>query len=293
MELSIRKISKTYDGNIHALSNLSMDITSGILGLLGPNGAGKSTLMNIISTIIKPDCGEITLNDVNIIKKPQELRRILGYLPQDFGIYKNLNAIEFLKYIGILKGIEARSIKKRIDELLEIVNLYDVRKRLLGSYSGGMKQRIGIAQALINDPKVLIFDEPTVGLDPEERVSFRNMIANLSSDRIVILSTHIVSDLESIATKIAIVNKGKLIKLTTTENLLSEMEGKVWEGTFQSEEFQMIKNNFIVSNSIHSSNGIIARVIYLNKPIVGKSHQVLPKLEDAYLLLTSSEREVL
>ncbi|WP_313559316.1 ATP-binding cassette domain-containing protein, partial [Ruminiclostridium cellobioparum] len=182
MELKICNINKTYNGHIHAIKSLSMDIQSGILGLLGPNGAGKSTLMKIISTINKPDSGEVIFKNVDLVRNPQEMRKVLGYLPQDFGVYNNLSAIEFLKYIGNLKGVDSKKNKTRIYELLEILNLYEVRNRPLGSLSGGMRQRVGIAQALINDPKLLILDEPTVGLDPEERINFRNMISSMSNE---------------------------------------------------------------------------------------------------------------
>jgi ABC-type multidrug transport system ATPase subunit len=267
-----------------------MDITSGVLGLLGSNGAGKSTLMKIIASIIKPDSGEVILNGSNVIKNPQKMRNILGYLPQNFGIYQNLNAVEFLQYIGSLKGIDTVKCKRRIYELLQLVNLYEVCKRPLGSYSGGMKQRIGIAQALLNDPQILILDEPTVGLDPEERINFRNMVANLSKGRIIILSTHIVSDLESIATKIAILKKGSLINYSSPEKLLMDMKGKVWECTMSSEDYNKVKDELLVSDFFHSTDGIHIRVISNNRP-KGNSIQVIPKLEDAYLYYNANDIE--
>lgn len=208
MEIIADRVNKIYKGNIHAINDVSFELSPGIYGLLGPNGAGKSTLLKMLISIIKPDSGVISLDGVDIYKHPQRIRSVLGYLPQDFGIYPNLNAIEFLNYIGALKGIDVRKSKRRIAEVLELVNLYDVRKMPLGSYSGGMKQRLGIAQALLNDPRILALDEPTVGLDPEERVNFRNMLVNLSNDCIVLISTHIVSDLESIASKVIIMNVG-------------------------------------------------------------------------------------
>jgi len=287
LQLTIKNINKTYNNNIHALKNISLDITTGILGLLGPNGAGKSTLLKIISTIMKPDSGELYLNGVNIVKKPNKMREILGYLPQDFGVYRNLNAVEFLNYIASLKGIDTARSKNRILKLLEYVNLYEYRNRPLSSYSGGMLQRIGIAQAFLNDPKVLIFDEPTVGLDPEERVNFRNMLANISTERIIILSTHIVSDIEAVANKIAIMNNGLLIRYSTPEELLSEISGKVCEINISSEEFFRNKNDLIVSNSIQRTDGILARVVG-NNTTRYKGRPVSPKLEDAYLYLIKS-----
>ena len=179
------------------LKGFSIEIKPGILGLLGPNGAGKSTFMRILATITKPTEGRVLWNDADVVKSPDSLRAVLGYLPQDFGVYPNLNCIEFLEYMAAIKGLDAKSTKRRIDELLQVVNLVEAAKRPLGGYSGGMKQRVGIAQALLNDPQLLIVDEPTVGLDPEERVRFRNLLSDLSGERIVILSTHIVSDVRS------------------------------------------------------------------------------------------------
>jgi ABC-type multidrug transport system ATPase subunit len=179
------------------LSNFSLELAPGVLGLLGPSGAGKSTLMRILATITKPTQGKATWNDVDIACAPDGLRAVLGYLPQDFGVYPNLNAWEFLEYVAAIKGLDGTFGKRRIDDRLQLVNLVDAAKRPLGGYSGGMQQRVGIAQALLNDPQLLIVDEPTAGLDPEERVRFRNLLADLSGERIIILSMHIVSDVES------------------------------------------------------------------------------------------------
>src|ERR1035437_6973144 len=199
----------------------------GILGLLGPNGAGKTTLMSIIATITRPTEGTLHWNGSELAKDPNAIRTVLGYLPQDFGVYPNLNAVEFLEYLAAVKGLDAVAARKRIDELLNLVNLTDVRKRPLGGYSGGMRQRIGIAQALLNDPKLLIVDEPTAGLDPEERVRFRNLLSDLSGDRIVILSTHIVSDVEGTATELALISGGALVAHAPLEELLRAAEGRV------------------------------------------------------------------
>ncbi|HKO05647.1 MAG TPA: ABC transporter ATP-binding protein, partial [Candidatus Acidoferrales bacterium] len=211
MKLGIKGVSKQYDGKVWALRDFTLDLAPGVLGLLGPNGAGKSTLMRILATISNPTHGTVEWNGTDIAREPDALRDVLGYLPQDFGVYPNLNAVEFLEYLAAVKGISAAAARRRIDELLALVNLTEVRKRPLGGYSGGMRQRVGIAQALLNDPKLLIVDEPTAGLDPEERVRFRNLLSELSGERIVILSTHIVSDVEATATGIAIVSRGRLI----------------------------------------------------------------------------------
>src|ERR1700683_5438273 len=199
MQLVIEQVSKVYKGNIWALRDFSLEVGPGILGLLGPNGAGKSTLMRILATITLPTTGRAIWDGTDIARSPDALRSVLGYLPQDFGVYANLNAVEFLEYIAAAKGLDGRSARRRIDELLDVVNLVDAKKRPLGQYSGGMKQRVGIAQALLNDPELLIVDEPTAGLDPEERARFRNLLSELSGGRIVIFSTHIVSDLEGVA----------------------------------------------------------------------------------------------
>jgi len=208
MKLSIEHLSKKYRRDFWGLRDFNLELGPGVIGLLGPNGAGKSTLMRMLATITKPTEGTIKWNDMDIAKSPDTIRTILGYLPQDFGVYPNLNAIEFLEYMAAIKGLDAKTARRRIDELLLVVNLKDAAKRPLGGYSGGMKQRVGIAQALLNDPQLLIVDEPTVGLDPEERVRFRNLLSDLSGERIVILSTHIVSDVEATATEIVIINKG-------------------------------------------------------------------------------------
>jgi ABC-type multidrug transport system ATPase subunit len=194
MQLMIKDVGKQYRRDFWGLRDFTLDLSPGVLGLLGPNGAGKSTLMRILATITKPTTGQVTWCGTDIAHSPDGLREVLGYLPQDFGIYPNLNAVEFLDYLAAMKGLDARASRQRIDELLQVVNLVDAAKRPLGGYSGGMKQRVGIAQALLNDPQLLIVDEPTAGLDPEERVRFRNLLSDLAGNRIVILSTHIVSD---------------------------------------------------------------------------------------------------
>jgi ABC-type multidrug transport system ATPase subunit len=216
------------------------------------------------------------------VKAPDALRAVLGYLPQDFGVYPNLNAIEFLEYMAAIKGLDAKATKKRIDELLQVVNLVEAAKRPLGGYSGGMKQRVGIAQALLNDPQLLIVDEPTVGLDPEERVRFRNLLSDLSGERIVILSTHIVSDVEATATHIALVNKGQLLRESAPEELLTELENKVWEWTVPSDDLPALKQKHIISGTIRRSNGVQVRVVSESQPDAN-AQSISPTLEDAYL----------
>ncbi|WP_243521550.1 ABC transporter ATP-binding protein [Bacillus pseudomycoides] len=286
MELIINHVTKAYDKKI-ALNDCSLHLKPGVLGLLGPNGAGKSTLMRILATIEQPTSGNVTWDGVNIQKKPNQLRAQLGYLPQDFGVYPNMNAVEFLEYMAAMKGLSARSSKKRIHELLEALNLTNDRKRLLGGYSGGMRQRVGIAQALLNDPKLLIVDEPTVGLDPEERIRFRNLLSSLSSDRIVILSTHIVTDIESIATDIALLSKGNLLAHMHPEQLLKHVEGKVWEWVIPVSELIHVQKKYTVSTAIHRSDGIHARIVS-NKAPHSTARMIPASLEDAYLYYVSA-----
>ena len=282
MKLTITDLGKQYRTDLWGLKNFSLDIKPGILGLLGPNGAGKSTFMRMLATITKPTEGTILWNDADIVKSPDTLRLVLGYLPQDFGVYPNLNAVEFLEYMAAIKGLDSATARKRIDELLLLVNLKDAAKRPLGGYSGGMKQRVGIAQALLNDPQLLIVDEPTVGLDPEERVRFRNLLSDLSGERIVILSTHIVSDVEATATRIALVNKGKLLCESAPEELLKELEGKVWEWTVSSDDLTVLKQKHIVSGTIRRSDGVQVRVVSATRPDP-QAASANPNLEDAYL----------
>jgi ABC-type multidrug transport system ATPase subunit len=287
MELHIDQVSKRYKRNFLAVDQVSLRFQPGVIGLLGPNGAGKSSLMRILTTISKPTEGQVFWNGVDIVKKPNALRQVLGYLPQDFGVYPHLNAIEFLQYIAAMKGISGQVAKKRIDELLQLVNLTESAKRPLGGYSGGMRQRVGIAQALLNDPHLLIVDEPTVGLDPEERIRFRNLLSDLSSDRIVLFSTHIVSDIESTASKIAVMQKGKIFSYTEPEELLEKIQGKVWEMTISSDKLHEAKQKWLISGTIRRADGMQIRIVSRDTPSVDAS-KVSPTLEDAYLFQISS-----
>ena len=289
MNLSIDNVSKLYKGKVWGLKEFSMTLEPGILGLVGPNGAGKSTLMRILATITKPTEGKVTWNGVDIVRSPDGLRAVLGYLPQDFGVYPNLNAVEFLEYMAAIKGLSGHAARQRIDELLQVVNLVDARKRPLGGYSGGMKQRVGIAQALLNDPELLIVDEPTAGLDPEERVRFRNLLSDLSGARIVILSTHIVSDVEASATQIALIRQGRLIRCETPEALLRGVRGRVWEWTAPSTELTALRERYLISSTARHSDGVQVRAVVDAMP--APSAQVVPpRLEDAYLYFVSNGR---
>jgi ABC-2 type transport system ATP-binding protein len=286
MSLVIENLSKKYTKEKFGLQNYSITIEKGILGLLGPNGAGKSTLMKIIATISQPTSGSLTLDGHDLVKEPNYIRKVLGYLPQDFGVYPNLNAYEFLEYIAAMKGVGGPSLKARIEMLLEGVNLIEVAKRPIGTYSGGMKQRIGIAQALLNDPKVLIFDEPTVGLDPEERVRFRNLISDLAHDCIIILSSHIVSDIETIADEVAIMKGGVLITKGSQQDVIKKVEGKVFEIVIDNSLLDEFKRTNHVVNTIRQKDK--TRVRYISDQPVAESVAYQASLEDAYLFLTKA-----
>src|SRR5512136_2218360 len=291
MKLSISHLSKQYRRDIWGLRDFDLELTPGVIGLLGPNGAGKSTLMRMLATITRPTEGTILWNDTDIVKSPDTLRAVLGYLPQDFGIYPNLTGVEFLEYMAAIKGLDAKSARRRIEELLIVVNLVQAARRPLGSYSGGMKQRVGIAQALLNDPQLLIVDEPTVGLDPEERVRFRNLLSDLAGERIVILSTHIVSDVESTATDIAILHKGQLKVRARPEQLLKQMEGSVWEWMVASQELPTIKKQCLVSGTIRRIDGVEVRVVSEGQPHP-EALPVTPNLEDVYLSIVAQRQGV-
>jgi ABC-2 type transport system ATP-binding protein len=287
MEVVVNNVSKMYRGGVWGLRDFSLTLKTGILGLLGPNGAGKTTLMNILATITSPTQGTVKWNGIDIARSPDELRQVLGYLPQDFGVYPNLTAIEFLQYMAAIKGLNSKIARKRINELLALVDLTHVSHRPLGGYSGGMKQRVGIAQALLNDPQLLIVDEPTVGLDPEGRIQFRNLLSDLSGERIIILSTHIVSDVEAAATEIVLINKGQLVRHGVPEELLRMVDGKVWECVVSSEDLITFRQHHLISTTIRRSDGVHVRVVANGAPS-DKAHSVAPALEDAYLYCISS-----
>ena len=289
MKLVIDGVGKQYAKKLWGLRDLRLELGPGVVGLLGPNGAGKSTLMRIIATVTRTTEGRVLWNDRDLARSPDTLRAVLGYLPQDFGVYPHLTALEFLEYMAAVKGLDARSARQRIDELLAVVNLAEARDRALGGFSGGMKQRVGIAQALLNDPEVLIVDEPTAGLDPEERARFRNLLSELSGERIVIFSTHIVSDIEAIATDIAILSGGRLLAHGAPEDLLRAVEGKVWELVIPSAEMSAAKQKFLISTSVRRTDGVHVRIVAAERPGTG-AMPATPTLEDAYLQCISNQR---
>jgi ABC-2 type transport system ATP-binding protein len=289
MKLSIEGVSKRYAGQRWALRDMRLELRPGVVGLLGPNGAGKSTLMRILATVTRPTEGRVLWNGEDIAKSPDDLRNVLGYLPQDFGVYPHLTAMEFLEYLAAVKGLDRSSARKRIDELLAVVNLGEARDRPLGGFSGGMKQRVGIAQALLNDPQLLIVDEPTAGLDPEERVRFRNLLSELSGERIVILSTHIVSDIEAMATDIAVLAEGSLVTHATPENLLRAVEGRVWEWVVASADLPAVRQKFQISGSVRRADGVHLRIVAMERP-AADAVRATPTIEDAYLQCVAAGR---
>lgn len=290
MNLELKNITKKYTKDQFALNNVSLSISTGIVGLLGPNGAGKSTLFKIISTLNRPTSGTISFCGHDIVKNPNILRKTLGYLPQEFGVYPNLNAFEFLEYIAALKGVGHHGLKKKITKLLEEVNLIDHSMNPLSSYSGGMKQRIGIVQALLNDPKVLILDEPTVGLDPLERLRFKELILELGRDRIIFLSSHIINDIENAADHVIIMNNGELLAHNTTQEIIKNCHGLTYEIIIDHQKLGAFKDKNIVVNS--NRKGDFYNVRYLSHQPKEGSIEKKACLEDAYTLYTNAQRNV-
>ena len=290
LNLEIQQVGKQYRGGKVALSNFSLTLQPGVHGLLGPNGAGKSSLMNILATLTRPTSGRVLWNGIDIARDPTPLRRVLGYLPQDFGVYPNLTAIEFLEYLAAVKGLDRATSRRRIDELLGILNLHSAAKRAIGGFSGGMRQRVGIAQALLNDPQLLIVDEPTAGLDPEERVRFRNLLTELPGERIVILSTHIVSDVEATASHIALIANGLLLEYQTPEALVAAASGHVWSALVPPEALPHLRQRHTLCGTIRRGNLVEVRLLAPAAPAGFAFLPAEPALEDAYLLAMARTR---
>lgn len=289
MKIEVGRLNKVYRGGIQALNDIDLTISSGMFGLLGPNGAGKTTLMRILAGILRPTSGDLYIGeyDGNTEKGRTAIKRMLGYLPQDLGVYPDLSAREFLDYIGILKGMDDRKVRQsRVSELLEVVSLTNVANRKLKTFSGGMKRRIGIAQALLNDPQLLIVDEPTAGLDPEERIRFRNLLSELAGDRTVLLSTHIVEDIAQTCRNLAIMNNGYVIFQGTTMDLVREARGKVWVVTTDGNKPQ---GDFTIVSTMHMGSSVQYRIVGdLVSPNGAVSTE--PSLEDSYVWLMREKR---
>ena len=261
--LELQAVSKTYRNRVKAVDEVSLAMGTGVLGLLGHNGAGKTSLMQMVATLTKPSAGNILFRGEDIVRKPDALRPHLGYLPQDFGVYDNLSARELLQYVAALKGVHDRD---RIQAMLELVNLHQVADRAASSYSGGMRQRLGIAQALINDPALVIVDEPTAGLDPEERLRFRNLLSEIGAGKLVILSTHIVSDIASIATQIAVMKQGRLVRFARPEQLIHEAAGHVWQLHASSAELEQYRSRFKITQANRNGEDWVLRVVHPDSP---------------------------
>ena len=290
MNLSIKNVSKTYNkGKKKALDSFSVNLTPGIYGILGPNGAGKSTLMNIITDNLKSDTGEVTYNNENIVKMGKEYRDIIGYMPQQQAIYDDFTALRFLWYMAALKGLKKSLARERIENLLNTVNLKEDANKKLGAYSGGMKQRILIAQALLNDPKILILDEPTAGLDPKERIRIRNFISTIALDKIVIIATHVVPDVEFIAKEIILIKEGRLLLQDKPGNILENMKDKVFEVHVSKEQVNDIQKKYKVSNISSEKDGVCVRFVADKKPEELDSRNVKPSLDDVYLYMFDDE----
>ena len=287
MELNIERLSKRY-GQHWAVQGLSLRCEPGLLGLVGPNGAGKTSLMRMIATLLEPTEGRILWNGQDIRTYGQALRQVLGYLPQDFGIYPEFSGRQFLRYLASMKGLPTSLVNRRVDEMLEMVNLEQVADRKLPTYSGGMKQRIGIAQALLNDPELLIVDEPTAGLDPSERVRFRTLLASLTRNRIIILSTHIISDVEAVASRLVILQEGHILSDTTPEALLASAAGSVWSVNVDQATALQLQMSYQVSTMVNQMSGVTLRIVSLTRPHEA-AVTVDPSLEEAYLLTTGRQ----
>lgn len=286
MNLVIKDLNKTYRNGVKAIDNLNLEIGAGMFGLLGPNGAGKSSLMRTVATLQKPDSGSIHFGELEVLVQRQEFRRILGYLPQDFGVYPNVSALNLLDYFARLKGISsAKDRRNMVDEVLEITNLYDVRKKSVSGYSGGMKQRFGIAQLLLNNPQLIIVDEPTAGLDPAERHRFLNVLREIGTDHTVIFSTHIVDDVKELCNDMAILNGGRILQKDTPRKAQEKLEGAIWSRNMIKEEVEEwdAKVN-VLSSSFNEDNTLNIRV-FSNEPLSEAGFlSVKPNLEDVYFV---------
>jgi ABC-type multidrug transport system ATPase subunit len=294
MKLVLKNLTKTYKNGVKAIDNLSIEIGTGMFGLLGPNGAGKSSLMRTIATLQSPDSGAITFGDINVLEDNMSLRKVLGYLPQSFGVYPNMSAEELLDYFATLKGISNSTERKAIvKEVLEITNLYDVRRKNVAGYSGGMKQRFGIAQLLLNNPKLIIVDEPTAGLDPAERHRFLNVLREVGSNCTVIFSTHIVEDVKELCNEMAILNGGKILKHSTPQEATRELENTIWTKIIKKDNLEEnIKKYNVLSRNFNPDDTLNIRVHSETKPsddFVASE----PQLDDVYFFALKQDEPVI
>lgn len=292
MTLKINALQKTYKNDVKALDNLTIEIGTGMFGLLGPNGAGKSTLMRTIATLQQPDSGTINFNTINVLNDPMSLRKILGYLPQDFGVYPNVSAENLLDYFAILKGIASKKDRKKlIQEVLEITNLNDLREKNVDGFSGGMKQRFGIAQLLLNNPKLIIVDEPTAGLDPSERNRFLNVLREVAVENTIIFSTHIVDDIKDLCSQIAILNYGKILLHTSPSQALNSIKGNIWKMVIERHELESSELMYhVLSSKYNTDNTITIRVFSEDLPNAAFT-VAEPQLEDVYFIALNNSKK--
>lgn len=281
MEIQVEHLCKSY-GKKEALQDINFTLQKGIYGLLGENGAGKSTLMRMMATVDFPTKGAIRYDGKDIYSMDEEYRGLIGYMPQNYSVYSGFTAKDFLEYMGVLKGIPKNRLKSRINEVLEFVNLSDVSGKKVKTFSGGMKRRIGIAQAIINEPEILIFDEPTAGLDPTERIRFSNIISDMAKDRIVLLSTHIVSDIEAIANELVVMKKGNILKTGKVDEIIKTVKGQVWETVISHDIYQKLRKDRAIIHLKQMGKEVQARFVGEQYPDV-ENFQVEPTLEDYYI----------
>ncbi|GJI98934.1 ABC transporter ATP-binding protein [Duganella caerulea] len=277
--LELRNVVKTYAKNVRAVDDVSLNLPAGVVGLIGHNGAGKTSLMQMIATLTRPTSGQILFDGADIVQRPDAIRGRLGFLPQDFGVYPNLTALEFLQYFAALKGVRDPA---RLRLLLEMVNLHEHANRQAAGFSGGMRRRLGIAQALLNDPDVLIVDEPTAGLDPEERLRFRHLLSEIGFRKLVIVSTHIVSDIENMASHLAIMNKGRLMAYDTPDSFVRDARSKVWSVTVEAQHYETLRAEVQVLQAQRNEHGISLRIAHASSPCAG-AVPAEPTLEEALM----------
>ncbi len=292
MQVQTINLTKTYPGDVTAVQPLNLRLERGIIGLLGPNGAGKTTLMRMLATLLEPSAGTALIDGYDVRYQKPQVRALLGYLPQEFGLYPSLTVAECLDYMGLLAGLSrAKERRARVDELLERVNLADVRRRKVGALSGGMKRRLGIAQALVHEPRFLIFDEPTAGLDPEERIRVRNLLSELGGDRIIILSTHIAEDVEATAQRIAVMKRGAVIFHGTPVEMIRQAQGRTWQVMTDDAGVTWLQQNHTLTGVQREMGGVLARFVAAETAVPGAERRE-PTLEDAYVWLMGGAADV-
>ncbi len=293
MTLKINQLNKTYPNGVKAIDHLDLQINKGMFGLLGPNGAGKSSLMRTIATLQEPDSGSIFFEDIEVLQDPMRLRKVLGYLPQDFGVYPNMSAVDLLDYFAVLKGIASKKDRQAIlDQVLELTNLSEVRKKAVSAYSGGMKQRFGIAQLLLNNPKLIIVDEPTAGLDPAERHRFLNVLREISAENTVIFSTHIVEDVRELCSDMAIMNAGKILQQDQPNQAIKKIQNQIWTADISQEELANYEQkHLLLSSSFREDHSLAIRIFAAQNPGT-PFRNTPPNLEDVYFLALKKDGHV-